>query len=88
MTQKEKIADLQEKLIQAKKHTYVYDTHTMWAENNELHIQYGSDDKSIVFNIQDLYENLSHLICLVHKENSRWQDYLEDELIQTIDKIK
>ena len=60
----------------------------MWAENNELHIQYGSDDKSIVFNIQDLYENLSHLVYLVHKENSRWQDYLEDELIQTIDKIK
>lgn len=88
MTQKEKIADLQQKLIQAKKHTYVYDTHTMWAENNELHIQYGSDDKLIVFDITNLYSDLSHIVCLVHKENSRWQDYLENELIQTIDKIK
>ena len=85
MTQKETIADLEAQLAEAKRNTYVTDTHTLWAADNELYIQYGEHDKLIVFDIDALFPDLSAIVQLVVRENKTHQAYLQNNLKKSLD---
>lgn len=87
MTQKDKIKQLEEQLAQARSHTYVYDTHTLWASDNELYMQYGDDDKTIVFNIDTLYSDLASIVRMVTKEHEKSEKYLKEDLKKTLDEL-
>lgn len=87
MTQKERIADLEAQFNEAQRITYVTDTHTIWAAENELYIQYGADDKLIVFDIDALFPDLSAILELTVRENKKQQAYLNDTLKKSISKL-
>ncbi len=87
MTQKETIADLEAQLAEAKRNTYVTDTHTLWAADNELYIQYGEKNRLIVFDIDALFPDLSAILELTVRENKKHQAYLNDTLKKSINKL-
>lgn len=80
MTQKEKIKALECQLDIAKRHTYIYNTHTLHCNNGELYVDYD-DDKRLVWNIDDLFRDLASIIYMVTKENTKMQD-MYTELIK------
>ncbi len=56
------------------KTTYIHETHTLYAENGELHLLYdsGDYDKQLVFNAETLYNDLPSIIrlCVEQKKES------------------
>lgn len=48
------------------KTTYIHETHTLFAENGELHLLYdgGDYDKQLIFNVEALYNDLPSIIRL------------------------
>ncbi len=80
MTQKERITELEEKLDQALQHTYVYDIYTLHCANSELYIGYGND-RSLVIDVNTIYNDLPFLISEVCKEQKKNQE-------ETLDRIK
>jgi len=87
MTQKEKIVDLETQLAEAQRNTYVTDTHTLWAADNELYIQYGEHNRLIVFDIDVLFPDLSAIVELVVRENKKNQAYIKDTLRKSINEL-
>ncbi len=53
---------------------YIHETHTLFAENGELHLLYddGDYDKQLVFNAETLYNDLPSIIrlCVEQKKIS------------------
>ena len=87
MTQKETIADLEAQLAEAKRNTYVTDTHTLWAADNELYIQYGEHNRLIVFDIDELFPDLSAILELSIRENKKTQAGIMNTLKKSISKL-
>ena len=55
------------------KHTYIHETHTLYSQDGELHIEYGdTDDPSVlVINCEQLYKDLPYIISRVVKEQDK-----------------
>jgi len=72
---KDRINELEKELKEAKKHTYIYESHTLQVWDGELHIGYGDleDEKSLVWNVESLFKDLPFLINQVVKENKKMQ---------------
>ena len=87
MTQKETIADLEAQLAEAQRNTYVTDTHTLWAADNELYIQYGEKNRLIVFDIDALFPDLSAILELSIRENKKTQAGIMNTLKKSISKL-
>ena len=85
----EKIDELEKKLKQAKKHTYIYETHTLQVWDGELHIGYGDleDEKNLVWNVESLFKDLPFLITQVVKENKKMQKMYLDLIKETLKEI-
>jgi len=81
-----KIDDLEKKLDQALKHTYVYDTHTLHCADGELYIGYGKD-RSLVINIDTIYNDLPGLISQVCKEQKKNQEDILDRIKESLNKL-
>tara|TARA_R110000822_G_scaffold85813_1_gene200497 strand:+ start:539 stop:811 length:273 start_codon:yes stop_codon:yes gene_type:complete len=87
MTLKQQIADLTEKLEDAKKHTYVHDSHNIYCANGELYIGYGNfpdDERMLVMNINSLYSDLPFIIDQVIKEHKKNQRGILDNIKETL----
>ena len=84
MTKQDRIDELEKKLNQALTHTYVYDTHTLHCANGELYIGYG-EDRSLVINIDTIYNDLPFLISEVCKEQKKNQDDILDRIKDSLD---
>ena len=87
MTQKEKIKDLEKKLDLARKHTYVYETHSLNCNDGELYI-YHNNNKCVVFNVEQLYKDLPFIITQVVKEQQKMQSWHLDNLKESLKEIK
>ena len=87
MTQKERIVELEAQLAEAQRNTYVTDTHTLWAADNELYIQYGEHNRLIVFDIDALYPDLSAIVELSVRENKKNQAGIKDNLKKIVDQL-
>ena len=48
------------------KRMYLHDTHTIWAQDGELHLM--NENNYLVMNINNLYFDLDHIIYLTKKE--------------------
>ena len=66
------------------KHTYIHETHTIWAQDGEVHIQ--NDNNTIVFNARNLLKDLDSILYFaireVNKENKELKDRLKETLKQ------
>jgi hypothetical protein len=87
MTQKERIVELEAQLAEAQRNTYVTDTHTLWAADNELYIQYGEHNRLVVFDIDALYPDLSAIVELSVRENKKNQAGIKDNLKKIVDQL-
>tara|TARA_R110000744_G_scaffold7346_2_gene25415 strand:+ start:380 stop:649 length:270 start_codon:yes stop_codon:yes gene_type:complete len=83
MTLKQQIADLTEKLAEAKKHTYVTETIGLHCSDGELYIDYRicGEERRLVINVNSLYDDLPFIIEQVCKEQKKMQQ-------ETLDRIK
>jgi len=64
------------------KHTYIHETHTIWADNGEVYLQTEND--TIVFNARNLLQDLEPMLRLTIKEVDKENKYLKDRLKETI----
>tara|TARA_B110000902_G_scaffold158813_2_gene182032 strand:+ start:543 stop:752 length:210 start_codon:yes stop_codon:yes gene_type:complete len=55
--------------MKKKKHIYVHETHTIWADSGELHLD--CEQGSVVFNMQTLFNDLPTIISLCIKEQEK-----------------
>tara|TARA_R110000796_G_scaffold215745_1_gene331775 strand:+ start:1714 stop:1974 length:261 start_codon:yes stop_codon:yes gene_type:complete len=86
MTKQDRIDELEQKLDQALKHTYVYDTHTLHCADGELYIGYGKD-RSLVINIDTIYNDLPFLISEVCKEQKKNQEDTLERIKDSLDTL-
>ena len=64
------------------KNIYIYDTHTLYAENNELHLI--NDKQSIVINIDTFIHDLPSIISLCKTEHKKSNKELYKRLKQSL----
>ena len=64
------------------KHTYIHETHTIWANNGEVYLQTEND--TIVFNASNLLRDLEPMLYLTIKEVNKGNKDLKDRLKETI----
>jgi len=64
------------------KHTYIHETHTIWADNGEVYLQ--TDKDTIVFNARNLLKDLEPMLYLTIKEVNKENKDLKDRLKETI----
>lgn len=66
---------------------YVHETTSLYQSDGELYVEYGNLDepKVIVFNIGNLYSDLSHWIDLVKKGNAEMQELYSNNIKNSID---
>lgn len=67
-------------------YTYIHDTHTIFEANGELHLV--SDDKTIIFNCENLFNDLPFIIDMVLKARTENTKLIKKEIIKTINKNK
>ena len=86
MTLKQQIADLTEKLEDAKKHTYVTDTTGLHCSNGELYIDYNicGEERHLVIDINSLYPDLPFIIDQVTKEQRKDQRSILENIKETL----
>ena len=65
---------------------YIHETISLHQSDGELHIEYGDLDepKVLVFNIGNLYSDLSHWIYLVQEGNAEMQKMYADNIKNSI----
>ena len=63
-------------------HTYIHETHTIWANNGEVYLQ--TDTDTIVFNARNLLRDLEPMLYLTIKEVNKENKDLKDRLKETI----
>ena len=71
----QRITELEGDLLEAKSnsHVYVHETNTLHCSDGELYMHYGdiNEEKTIVFNVTSLFNDLPHIIEMVSKENDK-----------------
>jgi hypothetical protein len=67
-------------------YTYIHDTHTIFEANGELHLV--SDDKTVIFNCENLFNDLPFIIEMVLKARTENTKLIKNEIIKTINKNK
>ena len=83
------IKEIEEVLISPDEYntTYIYETISLYQSNGELYVDYGTIDntKTLVFNIDNLYKDLSSWIHLVKKGNAEMQELYSNNIKNSID---
>jgi hypothetical protein len=67
------------------KHTYIHETHTIWSQDGEVHIQ--NDNNTVVFNARNLLQDLDSLLYLAIKEVNKENKDLKDRLKETLKQL-
>jgi|TARA_R100001463_G_scaffold3730_5_gene14845 hypothetical protein len=86
MTLKQQIADLKERLQAAENHTYVYNTESLHCSDGEFYIEYG-DGKTIVFEVDSLFNDLPFIINQVIKEQAKMQKWKLDSIKEELKEL-
>tara|TARA_R100000541_G_scaffold49579_1_gene56713 strand:+ start:529 stop:798 length:270 start_codon:yes stop_codon:yes gene_type:complete len=89
MTLKNRIKELEEQLAEAKKHTYIHETHTISCHDGELTIGYGDCDneKWLVYNVDSLFKDLPFIIDQVCKQQEKMMDMHLEMIKKTLKEL-
>ena len=87
MKDKDRIKKLEKQLAQ--KCTYIHEIHEVHYTNLEgqLYIGYGEDDDHLIINVDTLYRNLSSIISMVSKENTKQQEMYAKGIKKTLEEL-
>ena len=85
----DRIYELEEELKEAKKHTYIHETHHLYCRDGEMHFGYGDDDneKWLVWNTDSLFKDLPFIITQVVKENKKMQQMYLDLIKESLKEL-
>ncbi len=85
----DRIYELEEKLKEAKKHTYIHETHNLYCSDGEMHFGYGDVDneKWLVYNVDSLFKDLPFIITQVVKENKKMQEMYLDLIKESLKEL-
>lgn len=85
----DRIYELEEKLKESKKHTYIHETHNLYCSDGEMHFGYGDVDneKWLVYNVDSLFKDLPFIITQVVKENKKMQEMYLDLIKQSLKEL-
>ena len=89
MGQNNRIKELENEILQlqeALKHTYIYETDTLWCRDGELYFAYN-DDKLLVLNVDQLFRDLPSIIKMVTKEQKKMQKMHHKMIKETLKEI-
>ena len=67
-------------------YTYLHDIHTLYENNGELHLV--SQNKTVIFNCEELFNDLPHIFELVLKARKENTKQVTKEINKTINKNK
>jgi hypothetical protein len=67
-------------------YTYIHDIHTLYENNGELHLV--SQGKTVIFNCEELFNDLPHILEIVLKARTENTKQIKKEIIKTINKNK
>ncbi len=70
--------------MEEKKQMYVHETHTLWQDNGELHIE--CEQGTIVWNLETLYNDLPHLLSYCIEEHKKKEKRIKKEMEEIIKK--
>ena len=91
MKDKDRIKQLEKQLEKAlaQKCTYIHEIHDVHYANLEgqLYIGYGEDDDHLIINVDTLYRNLSSIISMVTKENTRQQKMYAEMIKESLEEL-
>ena len=89
MKMKDKIADLEKQLESAKRHTYIYDSHTIVCSDGELYVEYGDIDnnKFLVWNVDDIFQSLGFIVTQVTKEKAKLYEWRLNRIKNSIKEL-
>ena len=65
---------------------YIHNIHNIYISEGELYIIYD-EDKQLLFNIDELYKYLPHIVAMVSSENSKQQKLYKKQLKQSLKDI-
>tara|TARA_R100000935_G_C2834725_1_gene167393 strand:+ start:2576 stop:2839 length:264 start_codon:yes stop_codon:yes gene_type:complete len=87
MKDKDRIKQLEKQLAQ--KYTYIDEINEVQYTNLEgqLHLGYGEDDDYLIINVDTLYRNLSSIISMVTKENTKQQEMYAKGIKKTLEEL-
>ena len=84
------IDELKIQLAAAKKHHYVYDTHSLHCSDGELYMYHsGVKDKErcLVINVEQLFKDLPFIVSQVTKENAKMQEMYLNSLKESLKEL-
>lgn len=71
------------------KTTYIHETHTLFANDGELHLLYdsGDYDKELIFNVESLYTDLPTIIRLCVEQKKQMDENTLERLKSTLKEL-
>ena len=66
---------------------YIYDVHTLSANDGELYLWYGKNDEYIVLDCEEMYRDLASFIRLVTEQNKEMQEYHKERIMKTVTEL-
>jgi len=66
---------------------YIYDVHTLSANDGELYLWYGQNDEYIVLDCEEMYRDLASFIRLVTEQNKEMQEYHKERIMKTVTEL-
>ena len=66
---------------------YIYDVHTLSANDGELYLWYGQNDEYIVLDCEEMYRDLASFIRLVTEQNKDMQEYHKERIMKTVTEL-
>ena len=67
--------------------TYIHETTCLYANNGELYMLYGDNDKQLTFNVHTLYKDLPTIVRLCVEEKNKMDEFFLDDLKKTVAKL-
>jgi hypothetical protein len=68
------------------KHIYVHETHTIWEDYGELHLE--CEQGTIVWNLESLYRDIPIMLEYCIKEHHKKEEFLKDRVSAVLNPSK
>lgn len=86
---KDRIKELEKELFEAKRNTYIHETHHLYCQDGEMYFGFGDVEKEkwLVYNTDQLFKDLPFIINQVVKENKKMQKMYLDMIKKELDEL-
>lgn len=85
---KKENTNLKALLKKSESHTYIHETHTLYASDGEFYFYFGDEDnpRTLVYNINSLYNDLPFIISQTVNEQTKQQKEKNKQIMDSLKK--